>query len=128
MGSGNSIRANGRAMFNGVKCQWRDLASATTETVSVGTGAPWYTMREAAKSLAVARQRATARLSQIKRGVLTANLSVIGDLGLAAGAECVLRKGFKPDYVDSRWSIKTARHNYTNQSFVSSITAELPTK
>ena len=128
VGTGNSIRANGRANYNGVKCRWRDIAKASVETVSAGTGAPFYMMRETATDAVSALARAQARLSQIKRGVLSLNLSVLGNVGLAAGSECVLKAGFKPEYVDSRWSVKTASHKFTSKSFITSITGELPTK
>ena len=124
----NSIRANGRAKHNGVKCRWRDVAKAKTKTVTVGAGKPWFTIREAASSEAAARDKASAKLSQLKRGEMTLNLSLMGDVGLAAGSECVLRSGFKTEYTDSRWSIKTARHTLDGSGFKTVITGELPTQ
>lgn len=124
----NSIRANGRAKYNGVKCRWRDVQKARTQTVAVGSGKPWFTIRETASSEQSARDKASAKLSKIQRGVMTLSLSLIGDIGLAAGSECVLKSGFKKEYNDSRWSIKTARHTLSSAGFQSVITGELPAK
>lgn len=120
-----SVRASGRSKYNGVRCKWRDVATAATGQAEAGSGGPWYQMRDTVATEPAAKLKAEAKLKQLKRGALTMNVNLIGSLKYQAGSTCVLGDGFKSDYAGMQWLISRAQHSLGNAGFKTSLQCEL---
>lgn len=113
-----------RSQYQGVKVQWEDRESARVKTLEIGTGAPWFELRQRFEEALSARRAAEAQLKTLQRGTATLHLTLIGQPSLQAEGVIQLQGLRSP--IEGEWLIERVEHRLDNQGFTTECAARLP--
>lgn len=115
-----------RGHYAAVEGFWHNKQTAQQEKVTVGDGAPVYTIRHTYDTKQQLEAAAKAKLNQLQRGTGTLTLSLPGNPRFMAEAKLTLvniRSG-----ADGEWNITTVEHQLDNSGYVCRINAQTPQK
>ena len=118
------VRLADRTDYNSVTAYYHDVQTALRMPVTIGTGAPAFSIQHNYPDRAAAEQAAAARFKKFARGKAALNISLAGNPALLA--EMPLNISGARAGIDGNWISTRATHEISGAGYTTKIDAEVP--
>ena len=117
-----SYTQSNRTKYNSVKAFWQNPEKAKRTGEIAGEGSPQFEIKQTFETKAKAKQAASAKLEQLKRGTGDISVTCPGDPNIKAGMEMILI-GFRPE-VNGNYIVTSANHTMNGSGYINTISGE----